>query len=336
MRRVATSLTALLSLSLLLAGCGGDDEEPSASPSSADPTVTEGATLSTTWPLTGLPADGSDQVDQPYPVLVTKIDNTSSSSPQAGLGSADLVVEELVEGGLTRLAVFYYSQLPSEVGPVRSMRTSDIGIVSPVAASVVTSGAAQGTKNQISGAGISFYEEGAAGIYRDGGRAAPYNVFADLTTIAEEAAAKPARPEDYLPWADEDAAPAGRRARTLTASFSGGHSTAWAYRDGGYVNTNSFAAEDDQFPADTVLVLRVVVGEAGYLDPAGNPVPETKLEGEGQALLFHGGRVVRATWAKDGLDAPLTLSTKEGALGVPPGHTWIELVPATGGNVTFK
>ena len=79
MRRVATSLTALLSLSLLLAGCGGDDEEPSASPSSADPTVTEGATLSTTWPLTGLPADGSDQVDQPYPVLVTKIDNTSSA-----------------------------------------------------------------------------------------------------------------------------------------------------------------------------------------------------------------------------------------------------------------
>ena len=336
MRRLAPTLTSLLTLSLLLAGCGGDEEKPSADPSSSDPSVSEGATLATTWPLTGLPATGSDDVVQRHPVLVAKIDNTSSSSPQAGLGSADLVVEELVEGGLTRLAVFYYSELPSAVGPVRSMRASDIGIVSPVGASVVTSGAAQRTKDRISAAGISFFEEGAAGIYRDGGRPAPYNVFADLTAVAKTAATKPARPEDYLPWATGDEQPSGRRARTLTASFSGGHSTTWVYRGGGYANTDTYAAADDQFPADTVLVLRVEVGDAGYLDPAGNPVPETKLEGEGPALLFHGGRVVRASWAKDGLDGKITLSTKDGALGVPPGHTWIELVPATGGNVTFK
>ncbi len=39
------------------------------------------------------------------------------------------MVEELVEGGLTRLAVFFYSQVPDNAGPVRSMRASDIGIV---------------------------------------------------------------------------------------------------------------------------------------------------------------------------------------------------------------
>jgi hypothetical protein len=49
-------------------------------------------------------------------------------------GHRDLVVEELVEDGVTRLAAFYYSQLPSKVGPVRSMRASDIGIVSPARA----------------------------------------------------------------------------------------------------------------------------------------------------------------------------------------------------------
>ena len=50
-------------------------------------------------------------------MIVTKIDNTSSSAPQVGLGSADLVVEELVEGGFTRLAAFYYSEVPADDRP---------------------------------------------------------------------------------------------------------------------------------------------------------------------------------------------------------------------------
>ena len=53
-------------------------------------------------------------------------------------------------------------------------------------------------------------------------------------------------------------------------------------------------------------------------------------------MLFHDGRLVRGTWSKNGLDAPLELSTKAGELDVPAGHTWIELVPAANGNVTFK
>lgn len=334
MRRLSTTLLVpLLATGALLAGCSGEDP---AADDDGDPTVGDGTTIAATWPLTGLPATGDEDVEKPYPALVVKIDNTSSASPQLGLGSADLVVEELVEGGLTRLAVFFYSDLVETVGPVRSMRASDIGIVSPADASVVTSGAAARTIARIVDAGITFYQEGAKGIYRDETRSAPYNVFADLTQIARTAAIDPARPDDYLPWGDAADLPKGKPATTLSASFSGGHSSEWAYRDGGYVNVNSYAAEDDQFPADTVLVLRVQVGDAGYLDPAGNPVPETKFEGEGAALLFHGGRVVRATWAKGDLDDTVTLSTKAGELTVPAGRTWIELVPAATGAVTFK
>ncbi len=87
-------------------------------------------------------ADGDSAVEK-HPILVTKIDNTTSSSPQVGPHKADLVVEEgLVEGGLTRLAVFFYSEVPDNAGPVRSMRASDIGIVPSDHAAVVTSGAA--------------------------------------------------------------------------------------------------------------------------------------------------------------------------------------------------
>ena len=84
-----------------------------------------------------------------------------------------------------------------------------------------------------------------------------------------------------------------------------------------------------------MLVLRVKVGDAGYRDPAGNPVPETQFTGQGQALIFHDGRLVRAQWTKESLDSELKLSTTAGELTVPAGHTWIELVPQDGGSVTI-
>ena len=333
MRRVRLSAAILVAASLVLAGCGDDDKPSDDSPAAQE--IEGGSTLDSTWPITGLPVEGDDSAAQEHPVMVTKIDNTDSSAPQIGLGSADMVVEELVEGGLTRLAVFFYSDLPHEVGPVRSMRASDIGIVSPVHASIVTSGAAGGTIARIKGADIPFFQEGAKGIYRDSGRSAPYNVFANLEQIASGIDQDERRPDDYLPWGDAADLPKGQKATTIAASF-GGHATNWEFKNGSYDNLNTHAADGDEFPADTVLVLRVKVGDAGYLDPAGNPVPETKLEGKGEAMLFHDGRLVRGQWSKNGLDGQLTLSTRAGALTVPAGHTWIELIPAANGNVTFK
>jgi hypothetical protein len=331
--RLHTSVAALAAAALLLAGCGGGDDDagaPSdAAPSEPTPSETSEAPEPTYWPLTGLERTG----DAPkHPVIVTKVDNTSSSAPQVGLGSADLVVEELVEGGYTRLAAFYYSKVPADIGPIRSMRASDIGIV-PTGATVVTSGAAQVTINRIKGAGIPWVTEGAAGVYRETSRLAPYNLFARLASISKRLKAEE-EPPAYLPWGSESDLPKGAKARTLTADF-GAHSTTWQFRGGRYVNTDSYAAQDDQFPAESVLVLRVKVGDAGYRDPAGYPVPETKFEGTGAALLFHGGRVVRGTWSKDGLTGAIELATKGGELTVPAGRVWVELVPADNGDVTF-
>jgi DUF3048 family protein len=338
--RVTGPLALLLAASLVLAGCSGGGDE--ASPETVETTHADGTVEKVevleepqTWPLTGTEVGGHGSAEARHPVLVTKMDNTPSSSPQVGLSKADLVVEELVEGGITRLAVFYYSQLPTTVGPVRSMRASDIGIVSPVKGTIVTSGAAPVTLRRVNGAGIRFFGEGAKGVYRDTSRYAPYNLFANLREVASVIRQELARPDDYLPWGSPDDLPKGKKATRLAADF-GNHTTSWELRDGRYVNLNSYAAEDDQFPADSVLVLRVPVGDAGYTDPAGYPVPETKFVGEGAAMLFHDGRVVRGTWSKKELTSPLKLSTKGGKLVVPPGHVWVELVPAASGNVTFS
>ena len=339
-RRILRAATAgALSVLLLtgLAACGGDTEEPPGSePNTSEPRDSSQSPAPeepTLWPLTGLPMEG----DAPrHPVLVTKIDNTSSSSPQIGLGKADLVVEELVEGGMTRLAAFYYSTVPATAGPIRSMRASDIGIV-PTGAHVITSGAAAITLARIKDAGIPWITEGAKGIYRDTSRYAPYNLFSHPKEIAKRIESKQA-PETYLDFGTSADLPKGKPASTLSAAF-GGHTTTWQYAGGErgrYVNTNSYAADGDEFPADSVLVLRVKIGDAGYRDPTGYLVPETKFEGSGPAQLFHAGKVVPATWSKDGLSGQIKLKTKGGELTVPAGHVWIELVPQATGNVTWS
>ena len=78
-------VAALVAASLLLAGCGGgDDEEP---PSESAPVASRprrrraSPPEPTYWPLTGL----ERTTDAPkHPVIVTKVDNTSSSAPQVG------------------------------------------------------------------------------------------------------------------------------------------------------------------------------------------------------------------------------------------------------------
>jgi len=338
-RPVALLAAATLTAATLTA-CGGDDSNsaaPQADPSTPfTPEASEEEVVEPdTWPLTGLPVEEGDSAVQKHPILVTKIDNTISSAPQVGLSKADLVVEELVEGGLTRLAVFFYSQVPDNAGPVRSMRASDIGIVPHNDATVVTSGAAQVTINRINSAKIPFIQEGGAGTYREASRSAPYNLFVRLADTAKSIKQPEVRPADYLPWGDGSDLPEGKKATTFAAAFSGGHRTEWSYDGHGYTNVNSNAG-DDQFPADTVLALQVKVGDAGYRDPAGNPVPETQFVGDGPAWLFHGGRVIRATWHKDELTSILSLKAKNGTITVPAGHVWIELVPAGPGNVTWQ
>jgi hypothetical protein len=341
-RRAVLTLSALTAAGLVLTACSGGSSPSPQAHASTPQKVEGGQTVTQYWPLTGFKVRPGKTAKLGHRVLVAKMDNTVSSRPQVGLSKADMVVEELVEGGLTRLAVFYYSHIPRIVGPIRSMRASDIDVVSPVHASMVTSGGAPKTIHRIKAAHIRFYAEGAKGMYRSAQRAAPYNLFVHLKRVAAVAKRKSARPPpNYLAWGSAKDLPQGRRVTKISVQFSGVHTTKWVFAHGRYHNTDSNAPARGQFPATNVLVLRVREGDAGYLDPAGNHVPETLLTGSGHALLFHDGRVVVATWHKG--KAPtstIKLTTRKGGhkLEVPAGHTWIELVPVPvqGGHVTFS
>lgn len=315
---------------LLLAGCGGGDDEPD----SSEENSRDGGTLTQVSPLTGLETpDGLPE----HPVIVVKIDNTSAAEPQLGLDKADLVVEELVEGGSTRLAAFFLSQTPGEIGPVRSMRGTDIGIVSPANGVLVASGGAPRAKKDVKQAGIETFTEGAAGYSRDSGRSAPYNLMMDLDELAGSLGETDA-PAPYVPFGDAGATVAGEPATTVDVEFSSGHTTAWSFEQGtGWVRESSPAGQGDDFVPDNVLTLEVKVGDAGYRDPADNPVPESEFFGVGSAVLFSDGKALRCEWSKDGPDGQLELTQLDDTpVEVPPGPTWIELVPKNGGSVDWK
>jgi Protein of unknown function (DUF3048) N-terminal domain/Protein of unknown function (DUF3048) C-terminal domain len=335
-RRLPAAVAVSAVLCLVIAACGS----AKSAVKKIDRSTTPGTSVQTgpyvhlngRWPLTGAKLTGTLPN---RPVYVVKIDNSEASAPQVGLKAADMVVEELVEGGITRLAVFFYQRLPPVAGPVRSMRASDIGIVSPVHSVLIASGGAPRTVARIRRAHIRALTESSGGFYRDLGRTPPYNLFMRTSRLHPGHWRYPSH--TYLPFGNASAFKGRTKVRSMSVTFSGSHTTSWAYTPRGWRRPGSYAQAGDDYRADNVLILTVRVGNAGYLDPAGNPVPESIFVGSGPGTLVHGSHRVNVRWHKKKYGSKLALTGPAGhPVTVPSGHTWIELIPRTTGRVLFR
>lgn len=332
----------LSTVALTLTACASSD------PSSDGPDTTKGSSekLVELSPLTGKAMPNGRPN---HPVFIVKVENTEGGQPQYGLNKADMVIEELVEGGLTRLAAFYYSNLPTKVGHVRSIRASDIGIASPVGGQIVASGGAARTYTRVKAAGIKVFSEfyGAPGFSSDPAKVRPYNRLVNLQSIAKKA--KNSRIfGPYLAWtpaktakatatpADTSTPPAAaKRVTSANVGFSGSTHTRWTFSGHTWHRVNGHAASGQDFRPNTLIVLFCKIGDAGYLDPAGNPVPETDLEGTGRAMIFSGEKLTRATWTKNGFHSTISFAGTDGSpITIDPGHVFLELVPESGGSVS--
>src|SRR5580693_9015689 len=103
-------------------------------------TTTTTAPTYPTAPLTGLP--DATGVSLTRPALTVKIENTPEALPQWGISEADVVYEEIVNGGITRLAAIFNSHAPTKIGPVRSVRPTDTQVVWPIGGIFAYSGGA--------------------------------------------------------------------------------------------------------------------------------------------------------------------------------------------------
>jgi hypothetical protein len=324
------SVTCALVLSVGACSSGGDE---TSTPDPKEPDKTTAAKIAAVNPLTGATLRRTPA----NPVFVVKIDNTPASAPQTHVDKADLVVEQIVEGGITRLAALYYSRLPGNVGHVRSMRATDVGIAKPVRGQIVASGGAGKTISRIKDAGLTIHSQdaGTSGLSRDSGYA-PYNVVADLAKVSKKVKNK--QPErSYFQWADAGAlAPKGPQVSSASVAFSRTHTTNWSFDGKAWKRTNG--TSDKEFAAKNLVVLWADEKDAGYTDPAGNPVPETVFAGRGKAVVLLGGTRVNGTWSKKDNASTIVLRTRNGQpMELPRGKTWIELLSKReAGSVTAR
>jgi hypothetical protein len=119
----------------LLTGC--------TSPAATEPTPTETQTeepepVFVSAPLTGVLYEEGTNPNLLLPAVMAKIDNTQYSYPQLSLNDADIVFVTRVEGGMTRLLPVWHSRIPSEIGPVRSVRPVDPLLIAPLVESSST------------------------------------------------------------------------------------------------------------------------------------------------------------------------------------------------------
>jgi hypothetical protein len=281
-------------------------------------------------------------------VLAVKLDNSSAARPQQGLGEADIVFEELVEGGMTRFAALYNSTLPEQVGPVRSAREVDAKVFPAFSPLLVISGAAEPTLAKVRDAGLPVIRERGTGeqaFVRSPQRAVPHNLFVRLPAVAELAGSSPTtqQPPAARPWPlAADPPDGGRTVPSAALRFSPQSSARWSWDPAqakwlrsqkGEPHTS---ADGTRVQAATVVIVRVPVTVPGGNDPAGNPIPSLAVIGSGKATVLRDGRAYEARWRKGAADKHLQwLDPRGEPLPLSPGTTWVELV-GDGGSVSLQ
>jgi hypothetical protein len=286
------------------------------------------------FPLTGLPSGGSPNLVRP--ALSIKVDNAPSARPQAGLQSADLVTEELVEGGLTRFFVTYQSQDAALVGPVRSARPVDADLLNELGGGLFGyAGAAAGEIAPVrarSGAVLLDDTTAPQAFRRDRGRPSPSNLFTSTVALYGLGTRPGMAPPPQL-FTYSASAPVGTPAPTVTLRFSGMSVASWrALLTGAYQRLQNGTPTVDQdgsaITADNVVILSVAIGHTGIYDTAHNEDPLVIVTGSGPAWVLRDGVLEVGQWSRPDWQSKMALSLPDGsAMTLRPGRTWIELLP---------
>jgi hypothetical protein len=309
---------------------GGNEEAKT--PTRAASTTTSSSTTTTvpipTAPLTGLP--DPQQVALSRSSLAVKIENTPEARPQSGLDVADIVYEEVVEGGITRFWAIFNSTAPQVVGPIRSVRSMDPGIVRTFGGVVAYSGGTEPNVALIRALPVAWVDENNAGdaFYRESDRPAPHNLFARTDQLFQRNG-QPVPPPAHFTYLEDGQTFSGESIASFHVNFRSGYDTTWGWNTvlqkwARFQQTNEpFMAigstpEPVQVTADTVIVQFVPYNASG----------EGELFGAGDAWIFSNGQLIRAKWSRRYPDTPTAFVDAEGnPIPITPGRTWVELLP---------
>jgi hypothetical protein len=320
----ALLLAGALVFGVVAVSCGGGDDKDEAKKAAATPTTKPAPPVA---PLTGLPDPDGD--GRGRCAVTVKIDNTRDSQPKWGVDQADVVYEEVVEGGITRLAAVFNSHAPDRVASVRSVRKTDQSLVAPLRGIFVYSGGAQYAIDSIDTAPVVQLDETRAGdlMFRDD-RPAPYDLNARVDRMFEKCDKKDAPPQPLFFYRKADATVAGEPVASVRVGFLAGFAVTWTWdKTSGTWQRAIFdqpevAGSGKQFaPANVVVLSTRYVGGNSYGLGA-----EAELVGTGPAWVFTAGKVVKGTWSRPDKSKPAQLlDGANSTIKLAPGQTWVEL-----------
>ncbi|HEY7874454.1 MAG TPA: DUF3048 domain-containing protein [Actinomycetota bacterium] len=327
---------ALLAVALLGA-CSGDDpgDDTAAPRASATPPPP-------TCPISGVEPDSARFLDRP--AVAVKVENHSAAYPLSGLDKAEVVYEELVEGGITRFMAIYHCTDTKKAGPVRSARIVDPAIMTPITRILADAGGNDIVLEALRKADIVSIDENKAGkamrrVYRPG-YSSEHTLYASTPGIRD------------LGKKEYDEAPAdgtfefgepldgGVNVRSVTMVFSGSTTVTYKWAGG------KWHRSDDGVPLEMesgvpIAVDNVIIEQhevnfsKTIVDSAGNPsVDIADVTGTGKAVLFRDGQMYEGRWLRKTVESAVVYRTKDGeTMALDPGTTWIELLPDSKGEL---
>jgi hypothetical protein len=303
---------------------------------SKNPSSTATTTPSTTTttipipiaPLTGLPDPGGLALTRP--ALTVKIENTPEALPQWGINQADDVYEEIVNGGITRLAAIFNSQAPAKIGPVRSVRPTDTQVVWPLGGIFAYSGGAPYAVTSIETAPVKLVDESSAGtaMFRDPDLEAPHNLFA-VGSALFAFKGTPTPPPALYSYRAASTKALGAPVKSFVVPFPSIYPVTWTWDTAtSSWDRTIFGMADVTGTGQRESPQNVIVMYINYVNGIGTENSYGDLQGSGTAMAFSGGREIVGTWSRGPSKADIIqFHTSSGAtIRLTPGQTWVELL----------
>ena len=353
---------AIVAVVIVLAACsGGSEATDDADPTTTEPTTTTvepsttttvapATTTSTTTtttsttstttttlpaiprqPLTGVPlAEGEQPIARP--ALAVKIDNAGPARRNhSGLAVADLVYEEIVEANITRFAAVFHSQGSDVVGPIRSGRSQDVGLLTSLREPLFAwSGGNPGVTRLIAASPLVDLNavRGGEGYYRGPG-VQPHDLYNSTDRLWQQAAdGHPGAPPQQFEYVRPgDSFQGDPTAGLELAMRSIDVEWTWDAEQQRFLRSQEGRPHVDavhgRIGATNVVVL-VVEYLPSQID-ARSPEAQTTSE-SGPVWVFSEGRVRAGRWIRLATTDPFTLVTDQGEpILLTPGNTWVEL-----------
>ena len=279
----------------------------------------------------------SGRVGTDGPVLVVKIDDTPQAHPQIGLDKADLVYIEEVEGGLTRLAAVFSSQIPAQIGPVRSARISDIDLLSQYGhVAFAYSGAQTKMLPVIAAANLENLgaQRESPDIYtRDAARFAPVNLILQANILMSKLVDQNVSivRSKNMGWTFGPAPIGGQAILSVKMKWPANtYSALWSPSETRWLlvhsNTPDLAADGSQLGPTTLVIQIVSITPSQYHDKFGGVTPFSATIGSGTGYVLRNGLAFKAIWNRPDATSGTTWTLPDGTpIPFAGGQVWVAM-----------